>query len=68
MKGNGVLEATGSADLKDAVSYKSNTRTTYKGMAMAVVRSSEKAGKATLIVSGKGIRQQINIRINSKNN
>jgi len=68
VKGNGVLEATGSADLKDTVSYKSNTRTTYKGMAMAVVRSSEKAGKATLIVSGKGIRQQINIRINSKKN
>ena len=68
VKGNGVLESTGSADLKDTVSYKSNIRTTYKGMAMAVVRSSEKAGKATLIVNGKGIRQQVNIYINSKKN
>ncbi|MBQ0073478.1 MAG: DUF4982 domain-containing protein, partial [Prevotella sp.] len=35
VKGNASIIATGTADLKDTVSYSNNTRKTYKGMAMA---------------------------------
>lgn len=62
VRGNATLIATGSADLKDTVAYTSHTHQTYKGMAMAVVRKNAKTGKATLIVSGKGMRKQITIK------
>ncbi|MCQ2228070.1 MAG: DUF4982 domain-containing protein [Bacteroidales bacterium] len=61
VKGNATLVGTGTGDLKDTVSYTNSNRKTYKGMAMAVVRSNGKGGKATLIVTGKGIRKQINL-------
>lgn len=62
VKGNATLLATGSANLKDTVSYSSNTRNTYKGMAMAVVRSNGKSGKTILTISGKGIKKQVAVR------
>lgn len=62
VKGNATLIASGSADLKDTVAYTSNVHKTYKGMAMAVVRSNGKGGKATLTVTGKGIKKQITIK------
>lgn len=61
VKGAATLVATGSADLKDTVSYTASTRKTYKGMAMAVVRAKAKGGKATLIVTGNGIKKQISL-------
>ncbi len=61
VKGNATLVGTGTGNLKDTVSYTNSNRKTYKGMAMAVVRSNGKGGKATLIVTGKGIRKQINL-------
>ncbi len=61
VKGAATLLATGSADLKDTVSYTASTRKTYKGMAMAVVRAKAKGGKATLIVTGNGIKKQISL-------
>lgn len=62
IKGGMTLLATGSANLKDTTSYSSHTRTTYKGMAMAVLRSNGNTAKATLTISGKGIRKQIEIK------
>lgn len=61
VKGNATLIATGTGDLKDTVSYTNPNRKTYKGMALAVVRSNGKGGKATLIVTGKGIKKQISL-------
>lgn len=62
VKGNATLLAAGSADLKDSVSYQKNVHKTFKGMAMAVVRSTNKSGKATLTVTGEnGIKKQITI-------
>lgn len=63
VKGNATLLATGTANLKDTSAYTSNTQTTFKGMALAVVRSKAKKGNATLIVSGKGLRKEIAIKI-----
>ena len=62
VKGNATLIATGSADLKDTVSYTNSTRKTYKGMAMGVVRSNGKSGIVKVTVSGKGIKKQIVLR------
>lgn len=63
VKGNATLMATGSADLKDIVSYANSTRKTYKGMAMAAVRQNVNGAKnITVVVTGKGgIRQTIRI-------
>ena len=61
VKGNATLIATGTGNLKDTVSYTNPTRKTYKGMALAVVRANGKGGKATLIVTGKGITKQISL-------
>lgn len=58
VKGNGTLIATGSADLKDTVSYSTPTRKTWKGMAMAAVRMTAKS-KVTVTVSGKNFKKQI---------
>lgn len=64
VKGNATLLAAGSADLKDSVSYQKNVHKTFKGMAMAVVRSTNKSGKATLTVTGEnGIKKQITIQV-----
>lgn len=59
VKGNATLLATGSADLKDTVSYSKATRKTWKGMAMAAIRMTAKSKKVILTVSGKGIKKQI---------
>lgn len=65
VKGDMTLLATGSANLKDTVSYSSDTRKTYKGMAMAVLRSGKGNGKATLTVEGSSshrIRSRLSLR------
>lgn len=62
VKGNATLIATGSADLKDTVSYTNSTRHTFNGMAMAVVRSNGKPDIVTLTVTGKGISKKIAIK------
>lgn len=64
VKGNATLLAAGSADLKDSVSYQKNVHKTFTGMAMAVIRSTNKSGKATLTVTGEnGIKKQIAILV-----
>ncbi len=55
IKGAGVIEATGSADLKDSESYSKASRKAWKGRAVAVIRSNGKTGKVTLRVSSPGL-------------
>jgi beta-galactosidase len=55
LQGAGIIEATGSADLKDSEAYSGTSRKVWKGRAMAVVRSTSKKGKITLKVSSPGL-------------
>jgi beta-galactosidase len=55
LRGAGIIEATGSADLKDSEAYSGTSRKVWKGRAMAVVRSTSKKGKITLKVSSPGL-------------
>lgn len=51
-----ILEATGSADMKDTVSYSSPERKAWQGRAMAVVKSTDKRGKGRVKVEARGLR------------
>ena len=52
-----TLQATGSADIKDTTSYTAHQRKAWKGRALAVVRSTDRRGKATLTVSAPGMKK-----------
>ena len=52
----GSVQAVGNANLEDTGSYVDAQHTTWKGRALAVVRSSGKAGKCRLSVSSPGLR------------
>ena len=58
VKGSATLAGSGSANLQDTVAHTTPCHKTYKGRAMAVVRSALKGGRATLTVSAKGIKTQ----------
>lgn len=55
IKGAGIIEATGSADLKDTEAYVKTSRKVWKGRAVAVIRSTGKSGKVTLKVTSPGL-------------
>lgn len=55
VKGAGTLAAVGNADLKDTDGYVSSRRKAWKGRAIAVIKSTRKAGKITLKVSSPGL-------------
>lgn len=55
VRGTGMLEATGSADLKDEKSYTAPIRKVWKGRAIAVIRSTKQNGKVKLKVASKGL-------------
>ena len=55
-KGAGKIIATGNANLKDSVSYKSHERNAWKGRALVVLKSANKSGKITLKVTSPGLR------------
>lgn len=55
VNGQAKLIATGSANLKDTVSYVSPDRNAWKGRSIAVLRSGNKSGKAVLSVSSEGL-------------
>lgn len=55
IKGEGTILATGSADLKDTVSYAAHDRKAWKGRAMTVIKNTRKEGKITLKVSSPGL-------------
>ena len=52
----GSVQAVGNANLEDTGSYVDAQHTTWKGRALAVVRSSGKGGKCRLTVSSPGLR------------
>ncbi len=54
--GNGTIEATGSADIKDTEGYCHTDRNAWKGRAGAVVKSSNKPGTVTLKASAPGLK------------
>lgn len=55
VKGAGIIEATGSADLKDAEAYCKTSRKVWKGRAVAVIRSTGKNGKIALKAFSPGL-------------
>jgi beta-galactosidase len=54
--GPATLVAFGNADIKDCDRYTDNTHKAWKGRALLVVRSTQKKGKVTVTVSGKGLK------------
>lgn len=57
ISGPGAVIATGSANLKDTASYCDTSRTTWKGRALAVVKSSTRPGTITLTARAPGLRK-----------
>jgi beta-galactosidase len=57
--GTGSLAATDNGYQADTVSFKSTVRKCWKGMALAIIKSSEKKGNITLTVSGKGLQSAV---------
>lgn len=56
VKGEGKIVAVGNANLQDTDSYTGNSRMTWKGRAMVVVRSTSESGTARLSASAPGLR------------
>jgi beta-galactosidase len=64
VSGSCTLSAFGNADFANTVTYTSPVRKVWKGRALIVVRSKNKRGNATLLVSGKGLQSaKINFRV-----
>ena len=57
ISGPGAVIATGSANLKDTASYCDTSRTTWKGRALAVVKSSTRPGTITLTARAPGLKK-----------
>lgn len=58
LSGPGVIAGVDNGNLKDTDLYTSNTRNTFNGRAMVVIRSTPKAGKIELKVSGYKLETQ----------
>lgn len=59
--GSGVLAALGNADIKDPDTYADQIHKSWKGRALAVVRSTKKAGKVKLTIKSKGLKTSAEI-------
>lgn len=59
--GSGELAALGNADIKDPDTYVDQIHKTWKGRALAVVRSTKKAGKVKLTIKSKGLKPSAEI-------
>lgn len=59
VSGNGTLEATGSADIKDCSGYLHPTRKAWKGRAAAIVKSTDKAGKIVIEATSPRLKKAI---------
>ena len=57
ISGPGAVIATGSANLKDTASYCDTSRTTWKGRALAIVKSSARPGTITLTARAPGLKK-----------
>ena len=64
VSGPAVIEATGNANLQDTHCYKKHECKAWKGRALAVVRSSRKAGAITLTVTSPGMKT-VKVKIKS---
>ncbi|MBO4802556.1 MAG: DUF4982 domain-containing protein [Bacteroidaceae bacterium] len=56
VKGPATLAAFGNADIKDCDPYSDATHRAWKGRALLVLRSTDKPGKVTLTLQGKGLK------------
>lgn len=54
--GNGILKAAGNALLKDPDPYYDSSATTWKGRAMAIVKSSGRRGNVTIKATSQGLK------------
>ena len=59
--GPGEMAALGNADIKDPDAYVDQIHKTWKGRALAVVRSTKKAGKVKLTIKSKGLKTSAEI-------
>jgi beta-galactosidase len=57
--GNGILAGTDNGYQADTISLKSNKRKCWKGMALAIIQSSEKKGNITLTAKSPGLSSAI---------
>jgi beta-galactosidase len=57
--GTGTLAATDNGYQADTTSFQSTQRKTWKGLALAIIKSSEKQGNITLTISAKGLPSAI---------
>ena len=55
LPGNGIIAGTDNGYQADTVSLKSNERKCWKGMALAIIQSTEKKGNITLTATSPGI-------------
>lgn len=55
-KGNGTVEATGSADIKDTVGYHNPSRKAWKGRAVAIVKASDRPGKISVKATSPALK------------
>ena len=62
VSGSAKLIGFGNADIKDCDRYTDNTHKAWKGRALLVIRSTQKAGTVTVSVQGKGL-QNTTIRL-----
>ncbi len=58
LSGPGIIAGVDNGNLKDTDLYTSNTRNTFNGRAMVVIRSTRKTGKIELKVSGDKLETQ----------
>ncbi len=65
VSGNAVLKAAGSALLKDPDPYFDSKATTWKGRAMAIIKSTDRKGGSTLKATSKGF-PTASIKLSSK--
>lgn len=65
IKGQGTIEGTGSASLKDTEGYFRTERNAWHGHAGAVVKSTKRPGAATLKVTSPGLKSAT-LKLNSK--
>lgn len=56
VKGAGTIVGFGNADSKDLDGYTDNTHQAWKGRALLVVKSTNKAGKIEVVVGGDGLK------------
>ena len=59
ISGPGIIAGTDNGYQADTVSLKSNLRNCWKGLALAIIQSTEKKGNITLTVSSPGIKSAI---------